>query len=137
MKLMILALATVAAATAALAAPSSPVATSAPPRGTGLPSGQCFRSHDIRNHTVVDRNTLLMNVNGRATYRVTVNGCLAGATQSDPIVTRNPPGSDVICKPIDLDLGISKNGFESRCIVESIVRMSPEEVAALPRKLKP
>ena len=36
-----------------------------------------------------------------------------------------------------MDLGIAKSGFESRCIVQSIVKMTPEQVAALPRKLKP
>ena len=113
----------------------------APVDGTGLPSGQCFRSADIRNHTIADRSTLLLDVSGRETYRVTVSpGCLAGATSSDPIITRQPPGSSIICKPIDLDLGIARTGagsFESRCIVRSIVKLTPEQIAALPPKLKP
>lgn len=110
----------------------------APPPGTGLPSGQCFRTQDIRNHTIAGDRTLLVNVRGNEYYRVTMSGsCLAGAVQSDPIVTRQPPGSTIICKPIDLDIGISRNGFETRCIVESIVPMAPAEVAALPPRLKP
>jgi hypothetical protein len=36
-----------------------------------------------------------------------------------------------------MDLAISKSGFETRCIVQSIAKMSPAEVAALPKKLKP
>jgi hypothetical protein len=109
-----------------------------PPRGTGLPAGQCIRSHDIRNHTIADRETLLLSGRDKSTYRVTVKGsCLAGATSSDPIITRNPPGSSIICKPIDMDIGISKNDFESQCIVDSIVKLTPEQVAALPRKLRP
>lgn len=140
MKLAIIALAASAAAlaTAAIAAKPSPLATPSPPSGTGLPAGQCFRSHDIRNHTVADDRTLLIDVNGRKTYRVTMSGaCLAGVFPSDPIITRQPPGSAIICKPIDMDIAISRNGFSSPCIVDSIVRMSPEEVAALPPKLKP
>lgn len=127
-----------ALATAAVAAKPSPLTTPKPPAGTGLPSGQCFRSADIRNHTIADKETLLLSVNGKETYRVTMSGaCLAGAMSSDPIVTRNPPGSPIICKPIDMDISIANNGFTSHCIVESIVKMSPEEVAALPKKLKP
>jgi hypothetical protein len=145
MRLAIITLAAGAAAlsvaglsTAALAAKPSPLATPAPPSGTGLPTGQCFRSHDIRNHTFVDRNTMLIDVAGKATYRVTMNGaCLAGAISSDPIITRNPPGSSIICRPIDMDVAVSRGGFPSQCIVDSIVKMSPEEIAALPRKLKP
>lgn len=131
------ALSTAAVTTVALAAKPSPL-SAAPPSGTGLPAGQCIRSREIRNHTVVDNQTLLVDVAGKATYRITMRGaCLGGAISSDPIITRNPPGQEIICKPIDLDIGISKSGFESRCIVDSIVKMSDEEVAALPRKHKP
>ena len=140
MKPAIIALAVFGAAavsTVALAAKESPLGPP-PPAGTGLPTGQCIRSHEIRNHTIADGHTMLIDVNGRATYRITVDGaCLGGAVSSDPIVTRQPPGNSIICKPIDMDLAISKSGFESQCIVRSIVKMSPEEVAALPRKLKP
>lgn len=132
------ALSTAAVGTVAVAAKPPVLATPAPPSGTGLPTGQCFRSADIRNHTVADRNTLLIDVRGKDTYRITMRGaCLAGAISSDPIITRSPPGASIICKPIDMDIAISRSGFASPCIVDSIVRMSSEEVAALPRKLKP
>lgn len=142
--LITLAATTVAAvvATAAIAAktPAPSPLGPPPPAGTGLPSGQCIRGHDIRNHTIADRHTMLLAVDGRQrkTYRVTVDGaCLGGASSSDSIITREPPGSQIICKPIDMDLAISKGGFPSQCIVRSIVLMSPEEVAALPRRLRP
>lgn len=140
MRLATIALAAIAAAasTAAIAAKPSPLTTPRPPSGTGLPSGQCIRSSEIRNHTIADRDTLLIDVGGKATYRVTMKGgCLAGAVASDPLVTRIPPGSSIICKPIDMDIAISRGGFPSQCIVDSIVKMTPEEIAALPRKLKP
>ena len=139
MRLAIIALAATATAisTLAMAAKELPLGPP-PPRGTGLPAGQCIRSHDIRNHTIADRDTLLLSGRDKSTYRVTVKGnCLAGATSSDPIITRNPPGSSIICKPIDMDIGISKNEFESRCIVDSIVKLTPAQVAALPKKLRP
>ncbi|MBU1374328.1 MAG: hypothetical protein KKE02_21650 [Alphaproteobacteria bacterium] len=140
MKLAVVALALSAAALSgsAFAAKPPPLATPAPAPGTGLPAGQCIRSSEIRNHTIADRNTLLIDVRGKDTYRVTMNGgCLAGAISSDPIITRSPPGASIICKPIDMDIAISRGGFPSQCIVDSIVKLSPEEVAALPRKLKP
>lgn len=133
------AISTVAVATVAFAAKEETRLGAPPPSGAGLPSGQCIRSREIRNHTVADKRTLLLDVGGKATYRVTMHGaCLAGAIPSDPIITRNPPGRDIICRPIDMDIGISRGGdFESRCIVDSIVKMSPEEVADLPKKLRP
>jgi hypothetical protein len=139
MRLLIIALAAGAAATSGVALAAKPSPLSPPPAsGTGLPTGQCIRSSEIRNHTVGDRSTLLIDVQGKGAYRVTMKGsCLAGATSSDPIITRSPPGATTICKPIDMDVAISKGGFATPCIVDSIVKMAPEEVAALPRKLKP
>lgn len=139
MKLAVVALALSAAtlATAASAAKPSPLGPP-PASGAGLPAGQCIRSSDIRGHTIADRKTLLVGVRGKDTYRITMSGaCLAGAMPSDPIITRSPPGSSIICKPIDLDIAISHSGFPSQCIVDSIVKLSPKEVAALPRKLRP
>ena len=139
MRLVIIALAASAAAISGAAFAAKPSPLSPPPAsGTGLPTGQCIRSSEIRNHTVGDRSTLLINVQGKGAYRVTMKGaCLAGATSSDPIITRSPPGSQIICKPIDMDVSISKGGFATPCIVDSIVKMAPEEVASLPKKLKP
>jgi hypothetical protein len=112
-----------------------PAAAVAPDR---LPGG-CFRSHDIRAHSIAnDGHTLYLDVEGRGVYRVTTNGaCLAGAVSSDPLVMKQPPGSEYICRPMDLDVSVSKGGFPSPCIVDSITPMSPAEVAALPRRLRP
>jgi hypothetical protein len=101
--------------------------------------GGCFYARDIRNHTVLDDHTLLINVADRDVYRVEMSGaCLAGATSSDPIITRQPPGSTTVCRPIDLDISIAiGGGMRSPCIVSDIVRLTPEEVAALPPKLRP
>ncbi|THD82589.1 MAG: hypothetical protein E7812_01725 [Phenylobacterium sp.] len=102
-------------------------------------AADCFRTGQIRNHTIVDRSTALINVDGRDVYRIGVSGsCFAGATSSDPLVIRNPPGSTTVCKPIDLDLGVKvAGGPTNRCIVNSITKLTPAEVAALPRKLRP
>lgn len=139
MKVSIFALAATVAvlSTAAIASKVSPLGD-APARGTGLPAGQCIRSHDIRNHTILDRSTLLISGRDKSAYRVTMKGgCLAAATASDPIITRNPPGSDIICKPIDMDIGIGRDGFETQCIVDSIVKLTPEQLAMVPKKLRP
>ena len=109
-----------------------------PPPGTYLASGDCFRTTDIRNHTIGDDSTLYVDVTGRGVYRIGMSGaCLAGATMSDPLVMRQPPGSPIACRPIDLDIAVSKTGFTSPCIVDSIVRLTPAEVEALPPKLRP
>jgi hypothetical protein len=134
---ILLAAGAVAASTLATAAqgPLPP----APPAGAGLPAGQCFWVRDIENRTLADRRTLLIKANGKL-YRVTTSGnCLAGAVDSDPISARALPGRASICDPTDVNVVVARNGSgaERRCAVDSIVRLSPEEVAALPKRLRP
>ena len=94
----------------------------------------CFRTSEMRNHTIGDNKTLYFDVGGRSVYRAQMsNGCFAGASSSDPIVLQDRAGSGRICSAIELD--VSSNG--NRCIVSSLARLTPEEVAALPRKMKP
>lgn len=106
---------------------------------TGLPAqaATCFRMHDVQGHSVVDNHTLYVSVNRREVYRITTsNNCLAAKTRSDPLITRSS-GSDMICKPIDLDLKIGGSGGVSACIVSAIDKLTPAEVAAIPKKLRP
>lgn len=142
---MKLALATLVGAAAALAAcaeyyppPPPPPLGAPPPAATALSPGQCFRTMEIRNHTIGDDRTLYIDVGGDRVYRVGMSGaCLAGAVSSDPLVMRQPPGSSIVCRPLDLDISISKGGFTTPCIVQSIMLLTPEEVVALPPKIRP
>jgi hypothetical protein len=143
---MKLTIAAVLLASAALAAcaeyypPAPPPGPPPPPLAFGerLPPEACFRTADIRNHTIGDDRTLYVDVHGRGVYRIEMNGaCLAGAVSSDPIILRQPPGSSLVCRPIDIDLSISRGGFATPCLVRGMVRLTPDEVAALPPKLRP
>jgi hypothetical protein len=95
----------------------------------------CFRTSEMRNHTIGnDNKTLYFDVGGRSVYRAQMsNGCFAGASSSDPIVLQDRAGTGRICSAIELD--VSSNG--NRCIVSSLAKLTPEEVAALPKKMKP
>ncbi len=128
-----------------LAAASGPVlaADAMSRKSAALPQNQCFRSHDIQNHTFADdHQTMYLNVDGagaKRTYRVTMsNRCMDGSTSTDPLVIKETTGSSLICAPIDFDVGVhSMSGFSSHCIVSGIALMTPAEVAALPKKVKP
>ena len=121
---------------------SGPVAAAAAPAyatPAAYSGGSCFYTRDIRNHTIGGPHTIYLNVNGRQVFRVEAgNDCAAGAVSSDPLVIRNEPAGISVCKPIDFDVAVHMTGgFSNRCIVTSITPMSPAEVAALPRKLRP
>ena len=94
----------------------------------------CFLTRDMRNHTVADDHTMYVDVGGRSVYRVGMsNNCLAAATSSDPIVFRDLVGTGRVCHRLDFDVSV----HGARCIVDSITKLTPAEVAALPKKLKP
>jgi hypothetical protein len=102
------------------------------------PGRSCFYTRDMRNHTIGDDHTLYVKVGLHDVYRIGMtNACLAGAMSTDPIVMRSPPGSTTICRPIDLDIAIHRGGFNSACIVGSVMKLTPQEAAALPRKVRP
>ena len=123
MKLLVLAsVAGLAAATAFGAAAQPPAKDS------------CFWTRDLRNHTVGDDHTLYFDVGGRSVYRVTMSdNCLSGMSSSDPIVLRDRASTGRICNTLDLD--ISARG--ARCIVSDLTRLTAEEKAALPRRVRP
>lgn len=96
--------------------------------------GKCFFTRDLRNHTVGDSHTLYFDVNGRSVYKVVTDGaCLGGATSSDPIVLRDRASTGQICNKMDLDISVRG----ARCIVSSITKLTPDEIAALPKHVRP
>lgn len=122
-----------AAAFATLAGASTTPLGPPPPAGTALPKGQCLITRDLGRHSVVDQNTLLLRSFGRqsGTYRLTMtNGCLRNAISSDPISLQD---DGAFCKPSEIVL-MARGG---KCAVDSIVKLSEGQVAALPRKLRP
>jgi hypothetical protein len=124
------------------AGPAGKAAVSAPPGVdaaalTSTGAGKCFYRRDVRNHTVGDAHTLYFDVAGREVWRVQMsNPCLASAVSSDPLIIRNDTGGQSVCRPIDLDITVSAGG-PLKCIVSSIQRLSPAEVAALPKRTRP
>jgi hypothetical protein len=124
-----------AAGPAGQAASAPPGVDTAALTSTG--AGTCFYRRDIRNHTVGDAHTLYLDIAGREVWRVQMsNSCLVSAVSSDPIIIRNREGGQSVCKPMDLDIAVAAAG-ESRCIVSGISRLTPTEVAALPKKIRP
>jgi hypothetical protein len=114
----------------AVAASFGPAAMAGP---APLSGDDCVLVQDIRNHTVVDQNTMLMEVFGKGVYRVTTaQACFRSAISADPIAF-NTRGRERICKASQLGLH-ARSGY---CGAQSIERLTAEQVAALPKALKP
>ena len=140
MKLLTLASFAVVSVLSGAAGPAGKAAIAAPgvdTAATAASAGSCFKRSDVRNHTVGGPKTLYLDVAGRDVYRIEMsNSCLASAVSSDPLIFNNQTGTQSVCKPLDLDITVSAAG-PSRCIVSSISKLSPAEIAALPKKMRP
>ena len=123
----VLALATLAAVPTVAAAQTDPARASTP----------CFRLSDLGGHKIASSDSLYYSVRRKEVYKFTFSGsCLAGVTNSDPLVLEPLGASSQICKPMDLNRGVG-GPMSRRCIIKSIERLTPEQVEALPKKLKP
>lgn len=132
--MMIRAAALSAALLAASVAEAAPAAKADSPRPPGPP---CFRLNDLGGHKIAGPDTLYYSVRRKEVYKFTFSGnCLAGVTASDPLILEPLGASSQICKPLDLNLGVA-GPISRRCIIKSIERLTPEQAAALPKKLKP
>lgn len=98
----------------------------------------CFRMSDVQNHSVGDGKTLYLAVKGKQVYRLSMKGsCLGQPRNSDPLITETFGGTSTICRPLDLDVQMDMNGFASHCIIDKIDKLTAEEAAAIPKKLRP
>ena len=128
------ALCTLAAAAAALAcAPAAPAQPHADSR-----NDSCFRLSMLSNWRPDGDRRIYLRVGVNTFYRVDLAArCTSLPYEGNHLVISPTPGSDMICRPLDLDLKVSENGVREPCFVKSITRLTPEEAAAIPRKAKP
>ncbi|HEY2177656.1 MAG TPA: hypothetical protein VGH15_03675 [Caulobacteraceae bacterium] len=120
-----------ALALSALAATAAPAAAD-----TRAP---CFFINQWQGWKADGPNILYLRVNMRDIYRVDLS---AGSEQltwpgSYHLISR-VQGSDSVCGPLDLQLAVSdSHGFYQPLIARSLVKLTPEEAAALPARLRP
>ena len=98
----------------------------------GASQSTCFRMSQLRGHKRVDAKTLNIEAGDGSVYRWDMSGsCLAGSAASDILVMSRSGGSDLICRPIDLDLKIKSGEMISPCIIKKFTKLTPAEVAAI------
>jgi hypothetical protein len=101
------------------------------------PAQQCFRTSQIDNYTATDDEQTLYVRSGRDTFKIDFGNRCTGLAFRQSIVLKSVGTSNLVCRPIDLDFGIRDTGMYTRCIATDIRALTPDEVAALPKKLKP
>lgn len=121
-----------ALATAALALAAAPQAAQAKP----APKRQCFHASSVNGFRAADEHTLYINVGVRDVYQFEMFARCPDMNWNErlALVSR---GSSWICSGLDAEV-ISRTPIgRQRCPVRSIRKLTSQEVAALPKRLRP
>jgi len=104
------------------------------------PHGQsCFWVTQWYGWKAADDHTIFINVGNNRVFRLDLaNACPEATLGSSKIISIDRGNSGLICSPLDLDLHFSQGDhIATACIVHGISELTPSEVAALPRHLRP
>jgi hypothetical protein len=124
------------AAAAALAPAFTHAATEGP---AARQASGCFASNTWQNWTTTaNGDALLLRIDNRDIYRVDLTPGAHVSRGADRFLVNQVRGSSWICSALDLDLTLADHvGFRQPLIATSMRKLSPAEVAAIPRKELP
>lgn len=96
----------------------------------------CFLSRDWDGWKSPDPTTIYLRVGVRQIYQITLASPSNQLQWADMHLVNRVRGSSWICNPLDLDLDVADNhgAFREPLFVKSLRRLSPEEIAAIPKK---
>ena len=99
---------------------------------------KCFYLSDWQGWSAPSENVIYMRVRMHDIYRLDLS---AGSSllQSPAVhLVNKVRGSDSVCWPLDLDLAVSDGmGMRMPLMVKAISKLTPEQIAAIPKKYVP
>jgi hypothetical protein len=102
------------------------------------PARTCFSLSDWDNWTAPDRDTLYMKVRNRDVYQVDLSRGTSLLTSPGVHLVSIQRGVDTVCGPLDLDLRVSDGwGIAMPIMAKSITKLTPEQIAAIPKRDRP
>jgi hypothetical protein len=128
-----------AAAVLALAAGGAAPAADAPKEAAPAAKlqSQCFHTSMIQGFAAPDEDNLYIRV-GRDVWHFTMFTHCLDLDWNQRIALRSRGGSNFICNALDVDIVNRAAGLGAqRCFVSSMEKLTPAQVAALPKHAKP
>ena len=126
-----------AAAGAISAAPFALRAEPSSPPAKDAARQQCFYSSNINNFTTEADRIVYIRVGVADVYRLDLmTECPELGFRYNVQFTRADRGSS-ICSPVDLTISYRQNGARRICPVVDMHKLTPEQIAALPKRLRP
>lgn len=122
------------AAAAALAFAGAASAASAADN-SGAPTRSCFFTSQWRGWSAPAPGVIYLNVGPRKIYRVDVAGNARWLKSPGNFLVSELRGSTSVCSHLDLDLAVAdQHGLYMPLIAQKLTLLTPEQVAAIPRK---
>jgi hypothetical protein len=100
---------------------------------------QCFRSRDITSWRAVGDSQVNLQVNYRDVYRLDLNGrCTQLNSAFETLAVKSVGSGDEVCSGLQLDVIVPDQGrLNFPCPVQSMTKLTPDEVKALPKRERP
>jgi Family of unknown function (DUF6491) len=125
-------------ATLALAAVTAAGAAAAQPHHGGSNDTSCFFINQWDGWKAPDDHTLYLGVNYRDVYEVQLADSSPMLQDPNAHIISDTRGPYTVCNPVDLQLAINEPyGLPKRLVAKSLVKLTPEQVKAIPRKYRP
>lgn len=96
----------------------------------------CFHSSNISSYRAPDNKTVYLRVGVREIYQLDLFGACTDVDWSEQIAIQSR-GSSWICSGLDADIIAPSSIGPHRCPVRTLRKLTPQEVAALPKGAKP
>jgi hypothetical protein len=137
-KAVVSAAALAAALALAAQAGAQPSAQTSAPARSSRPQRACFNVRMIDNFNAPDESTVYIRVNVNEVYRLKLFAPCPNVNWDQRIALLNRSGGSWICDPMDAELLVRDPGLgRQRCPVSEMRKLTPAEVAALPKKSRP
>ncbi|WP_029908942.1 DUF6491 family protein [Caulobacter sp. UNC358MFTsu5.1] len=124
--------------TVLLAAAAPALAAAEPAAKAPAAKRSCFYMSEWDNWSAPDRDTLYLKVRNRDVYQVDLSHGTSMLTSPGVHLVSIQRGVDSVCSPLDLDLRVSDGwGMAMPIMAKSITKLTPEQIAAIPKKDRP
>ena len=102
-------------------------------------TSQCFLTRDWEGwRPSPDSKSMYLRVGVKQVFRLDFSSACETLQRPNAHLISKVRGGSWICSPLDLDLQVSDGpGSAVPCIVRGMTRLTPDQVAALPKDLRP
>jgi hypothetical protein len=121
-------------ALAALAIAMTAAAAAAAPPAT---HNQCFVRRNINGFSAPNDRTVYIRVGVSDVWRLDLMTDCTGLSFRNAFGLEARPARAWICSPLDATVIVRQTGISQRCPVSAMRKLTPDEIAALPRRDRP